>query len=117
MMPIRVCLPQMMVYQQCYKEISLSHAYCLNLGSSGRDALHGFLIFKLAAPLSILLTLIFHFSFLTSSIPDIWCKAIIVPPIFKKGSKSDPLNYRPVSLTCVVAKLLRGQFLFLFNAF
>lgn len=37
-------------------------------------------------------------------IPMDWKRANIVP-IFKGGSKEDPLNYRPVSLTSVVAKL------------
>ena len=28
--------------------------------------------------------------------------------IFKKGTKSSPGNYRPVSLTCVICKLLES---------
>ena len=37
-------------------------------------------------------------------VPKDWKRANIVP-IFKSGSKEDPTNYRPVSLTSVVAKL------------
>ena len=34
------------------------------------------------------------------SVPDDW-KVANVTPIFKKGSKGDPGNYHPVSLTSV----------------
>ena len=36
--------------------------------------------------------------------PDSWTKAIIVP-IHKKGNKSNPDNYRGISLLCIVSKV------------
>jgi hypothetical protein len=40
-------------------------------------------------------------------VPDIW-KVASVCPVFKKGSKGDPDNYRPISLTCILCKLMEG---------
>ena len=48
---------------------------------------------------------IFQRSLDTGKLPDIW-KEANVSPIFKKGGKSDPSNYRPISLTCVLCKVL-----------
>ncbi len=42
-------------------------------------------------------------SFEEGAVPTDWKKADIVP-IFKGGNDEDLLNYRPVSLTSVVAK-------------
>ena len=39
----------------------------------------------------------------TGVVPTQW-KHAYVTPIFKKGAKTDPTNYRPVSLTLVVCK-------------
>jgi len=36
------------------------------------------------------------------------CQEAIVTPLFKKGSKAKPENYRPVSSTCILEKLLES---------
>ena len=56
---------------------------------------------ELAKPLYI----IFKLSLLECCLPSQW-KFSVVVPIFKKGSRYDPLNYRPVSLTSVSSKCL-----------
>ena len=40
----------------------------------------------------------------SGEIPLVWKEANVIP-LFKKGCKSDPLNYRPVSLTSIVCKV------------
>ena len=55
----------------------------------------------LSAPLAFL----FQASFDESYIPPVWLTALVCP-IFKKGDRSDPVNYRPISLTCVACKLM-----------
>ena len=41
---------------------------------------------------------------LTGDLPIDWTRANIAP-VFKKGSKLQAINYRPVSLTCITCKL------------
>ena len=57
----------------------------------------------LANPLSV----IFGRLMGEGEVPGIWRKANVCP-IFKKGTKGDPANYRPVSLTCVVGKVMES---------
>ena len=40
-------------------------------------------------------------------VPEVWKEANVVP-LYKKGSKKEPLNYRPVSLTSCICKLMEG---------
>ena len=57
--------------------------------------------YQISKPLSIL----FNKSLTLGKVPADW-KCANVTPIFKKGKKSQPGNYRPISLTSIVCKLL-----------
>ena len=73
----------------------------------GPDKLHPRVLRELANVLARPLTLIFRKSMATGKIPSAW-KVAEVKPIFKKGDKSDPGNYRPVSLTSIVCKVFES---------
>ena len=78
----------------------------LNVSKScGPDNCHPFFLKECAEEIYLPLTDIFHKSLSSGVIPDDWKKANITC-IFKKGNKQDPGNYRPVSLTSVICKLL-----------
>ncbi|CAM5171235.1 unnamed protein product [Eretmochelys imbricata] len=73
--------------------------------SGGPDNLHPRILKELAHEIASPLARIFNESVNSGVVPYDWRIAHIVP-IFKKGNKSDPGNYRPVSLTSVVCKVL-----------
>ena len=58
---------------------------------------------QISRPLSIL----FSKSLSAGKVPSEW-KLANVTPIFKKGDKSQPGNYRPISLTSIVCKLMES---------
>ena len=47
----------------------------------------------------------FNFSLCTGQVPKLWKEAIVVP-IHKKGLKNDPSNFRPISLTSILCRIL-----------
>ena len=73
--------------------------------SPGPDRIHNRVLYEtrdvILEPLTKLLTT----SLESGKLPDDW-KTANVTPIFKKGKKSDPNNYRPVGLTSAVCKLI-----------
>ena len=60
---------------------------------------------ELCDVLAPILTIIFQRTMDTSKLPDDWKDANVIP-IYKKGPKYKPANYRPVSLTCICSKLM-----------
>ena len=71
----------------------------------GPDGVHPIMLKECALSLSKPLLYIFKKSMKSGDLPRDW-KQANVTPIFKKGKRSDPLNYRPVSLTSVACKTL-----------
>jgi len=59
------------------------------------------------SPLISPLTKLFNLSLRTGIVPQDWRDAN-VSPLYKKGSKNKPENYRPVSLTSIVGKMLES---------
>ena len=73
----------------------------------GPDGISTTLLIKLKYVISIPLQILFQKSIDKGSVPLDWKKAKVIP-IFKKGSKGKACNYRPVSLTSVVCKLMES---------
>ena len=71
----------------------------------GPDQIKPIVLKTLSQELSPILEVLFQKSLHEGSLPSEWKKAN-VSPIFKKGDRSCPANYRPISLTCVLCKTL-----------
>ena len=73
--------------------------------SAGPDNMHPRVLKELSEQLAEPLTYVFKVSISEGVLPEQW-KQANVTPLFKKGNKSDPNNYRPVSLTSIPCKML-----------
>ena len=73
--------------------------------SMGPDGFHPLMLKSCSESISLPLYLLFTRSLSVMIVPRPW-KLSNVVPIFKKGSHSDPLNYRPISLTSVCSKTM-----------
>jgi hypothetical protein len=73
----------------------------------GLDDMHPKLLYELRRELIKPLTKLFNFSIKHGVVPLEWREAGVVP-LFKKGKKSEPENYRPVSLTSLICKIMES---------
>ena len=72
----------------------------------GIDDLSGTFLKDGASLLATQITQLCNLSISSGRFPDA-CKVAKLRPLFKKGSKTDPKNYRPISLLPVMSKVLR----------
>ena len=74
--------------------------------SPGVDGIPPKLLMETVEQISIPLARVFNLSLKEGVVLIEWKEANIIAPLFKKGSRNRPENYRPVSLTSVICKLL-----------
>ena len=73
----------------------------------GPDKLWPRVLQNLSAVIALPLSIVYTRCLAEGTVPPDW-KLANVTPIFKKGSKGSPGNYRPVSLTCVLCKVMES---------
>ena len=73
--------------------------------ASGPDEISPRLLKELHHEIAPILTKIYRSSLSTGIVPNDW-KTALVAPVYKKGPKYKPSNYRPISLTCIASKLI-----------
>jgi hypothetical protein len=75
--------------------------------SPGPDHIHPRILKEVFNQISTPLANIFNQSLESEQCPQQW-KEANVTPIFKKGKKTAPKNYRPISLTPILGKLMES---------
>jgi exonuclease III len=70
----------------------------------GPDGISPRILRKMSIAIAPALSHIISLSWRNSEIPSDWKKAVVVP-IPKKARSSNPEDYRPISLTCIVSKI------------
>ena len=73
--------------------------------AAGPDQIRPVLLKELHRELSPVITFLFQLSLDRGHLPTDWVTANVTP-LFKKGDRTKPSNYRPISLTCILCKTL-----------
>ena len=73
--------------------------------ASGLDEIPAKVLKETANEIAPIIHHIFQQSYTSGQLPEAW-KTALVTAIYKKGNKSEPANYRPISLTCILCKVM-----------
>ena len=83
-------------------ECAINHLKCGK--ASGPDDIRNEYIKYEKQNLKLVLNQLFNMIYDTGIYPENWSTGVIVP-IYKKGDKDNPANYRGITLTCAMSKL------------
>ena len=75
--------------------------------SSGSDSIPSVFWHKLANVLAFPVSVFFSSSYLSSQLPCDWKHAVVIP-VYIKGDSGLVQNYRPISLTCTLCKIMES---------
>ena len=78
-----------------------------NFSAPGPDGLLSNVLKELSYELSFPLSILFNKCLSTGFVPTDWKRANVTP-LFKKGSKTEASNYRPVSLTAILCRVMES---------
>ena len=73
--------------------------------AAGPDSIKPIILKELRLEIAPVICLLFEKSLKTGQLPSEWTKAQVCP-LYKKGDKTDPANDRPISLTCILCKVI-----------
>ena len=73
--------------------------------AAGPDAIRPIVLKELSQVVAPFITVIFQTSLDSGTVPTDWKKAQVCP-LFKKAKKTDPSNYRSISLICILCKTM-----------
>ena len=96
-----VCIDPQFEDNNVHEQLSILNAN----KATGVYQVHPYALKACSKSLSRPLSIIFKKSYFSGVIPDEWLNANITP-LFKKGNKLEPKNYRPVFLTSIVCKVM-----------
>ena len=82
--------------------------------ASGPDKISSRMLKMTATSIAPSITELFNLSIHMGKIPDQWKESMVVP-IPKSNKLSDPGNYRPISLTYILCKLLKKHMYNMFS--
>ena len=76
-----------------------------NKSSTGYDGISSALFKAFALPISTWLQQLFTKSMATSTLPNEWLLSVITP-VPKKSNPCKPIDFRPVSMTCIASRIM-----------
>ena len=90
------------------EEMVLNQLTKLNVNKScGPDEIHPRMLIELADYIAEPVALLFNLTIKYGIIPEDW-KWAYLSPIYKKGARSNAENYRPISLTSILCKIMES---------
>ncbi|KAI8513106.1 hypothetical protein Bbelb_097450 [Branchiostoma belcheri] len=103
-------LPQYTNKELTHIQLSVEEVYNVLQGlhvnkAPGPDGIPNRLLKEAAPVVSASLCELFNYSLATGQVPTEW-KQSNITPVYKKGEKTDPHNYRPIALLSTVGKIL-----------